>query len=543
MLPTRRHARAGAPIVEDAVTRPRTGMGACSGRRGPAAHAWLLLVLAAGCGTDHCAAGQVVALRLGAPTGKRISALHFAVNAPFSQSGFAIGVQRRQDDFERALQDSGVRAIRFPGGNDVYFYLAEGREPTVRLAHAIGDWSIRDDYEPCSHYVTLDELAAFCRRSGVALIYQLPCLFYLDGETPRAIVGNALCATTPELFDRPRIAEGVGYGMGIVRRLRELDAPVAAWELGNEEFAHCSPQDYAEVATAYTREIRALDSETPILVEGMGENVGSLVPALRDAGLLDRRISFRVHYPFGNWPGPPDKQHNGDPAALLSGDVRFDRWLDVFLEGCRGIGLERPAVSVSETTVLKFEEGYWDPYAVIGTHAHALLYAWNWMTLLERPEVDLAAFHDLDSPYFGILRYNVAFDWAAHRFAWLDGTAVADADRVLFEDKYVVSPTGYANGLLSELVGQELVETGVPATQDFRVLASARTAIAVNRGSEPVRLELPFEQAEAEALTADDLASCLPDQFRIGPLAVQPIDGHVAVDIPAWSVAVVRRRA
>jgi hypothetical protein len=489
----------------------------------------------------HCVAEPVVSLKLGAPTGKRVSPLHFAANVPFSQPAFAAGVKRRQDDLQRALQDSGVRAIRFPGGADVYFYLPEGRDLTIRLAHAIGDWSIRDDYEPCSHFVALDEMAAFCRRASVQLIYQLPCLFYLDGETARATIPNDLCKNTPELFDRRRVEEGVAHGMTIVRRLREVDAPVAAWELGNEEFAFCTPEDYTEVALAYIRQIRAIDPETPILVEGMGKHYGSLVPALRGAGLLDSHISFRVHYPFGNWPGPPTKERNGDPAALVAGDVRFDRWLDVFLEGCRGIGLERPSVSVSETTVFKFEEGYWDSYAVVGTHAHALLYAWNWMTLLERPEVDSAVLHDLDSPYFGIMRYDVAFDPATRHFSWLGGETPKQDGGPVFAEQYVVSPTGYANRLLSELAGQELVASGLLPTQGFRVLASAKVVVAVNRAGEAVALEVPFADATGEALTADSLGSCLPGEFRISPLPIEGSGGTVRAAIPPWSVAVIRR--
>jgi len=500
-----------------------------------------LLLLAPGGVATRSAGQEVIRLQVGAPTGKRVSPLHFAVNAPFSQSGFALGVKERRPEFRRALRDSGVRAIRFPGGGDAYFYLPEGRPQTVALAHAIGDWSIRDDYEPCSHYVSLEELTAFCRWASQQLIYQLPCLFYLDGQTPRAIIPNDLCKVTPTLFDQKRIAEGVAYGMGVVRRLRRLGAPVAAWELGNEEFGFCQPEDYAEVAAAYVREIRKLDRKTPILVEGMGANVEPLARSSSGTGLLDSHVSFRVHYPFGNWPGPPSKDRNGDAAALVLGDVRFDRWLDVFLEGCRKIGLERPTVSVSETMVFKFDGDYWDPYAVIGTQAHALLYAWNWMTLLERPEVNLAAFHDLDSPYFGILRYDVGFDRTTRHFAWLGGEPPGPNTTAAFPRRYMTSPTGLANQLLSELAGEELLAVSVAPSEQLRLLASARRVVAVNRSPEPVRLAAPFARASGAALTADALDSCLPGQFRLGPLPTKAVEGRTLAMVPAWSVAVVRR--
>lgn len=480
-------------------------------------------------------------LQLGGPTGKRLSALHFAVVTPFSQSGFAVGVQERPRDLRRALEESGVRALRFPGGNDVYFYLPEGREQTVRLAHAEGDWSIRDDFEPASHWVSLEQLATFARDAGLQLIYQLPALTYLDGDTPRAIIPNEPCKATPSLFDRPRVEEGVAYGMRIVRRLRELRAPVAAWEIGNEEFALCSPADYAQVAAAYAREIRRLEPKTPILVEGMGANAETLIPALRAVGAMDEGISFRVHYPFGNWPGPPGKDRSADAGAFVLGDVRFERWLLGFAEGCSKLGVPWRRASVTETMVFRFQEGYWDPYALIATHAHALLYAWNWMTLLERPEVDMATFHDLDSPYFGLLRYNVGFEAKTRHFSWLTG----GGDRGLtprFERQYVVSPTGLANRLLAELAGEELVATNLKPTVQLRALASARRVVIVNRSAQAVAVSVPFARAGASALTADALESCLPGSFRVAPLGTRQEAGRTEVAVPAWSVVVVRKQ-
>ncbi|NCQ28266.1 MAG: hypothetical protein GW802_12645, partial [Armatimonadetes bacterium] len=62
----------------------------------------------------------------------------------------------------------------------------------------------------------------------------------------------------------------VAYGMGIVRRLRRLEAPVALWELGNEEFAHCQAADYAKVTAGYVQALRTEDPKTPVTVVAMG---------------------------------------------------------------------------------------------------------------------------------------------------------------------------------------------------------------------------------------------------------------------------------
>ena len=153
----------------------------------------------------------------------------------------------------------------------------------------------------------------------------------------------------------------------------------------------------------------------------------------------------------------------------------------------------------------------------------------------------MAAFHDLDSPYFGILRYDVAFDPATRCFLWLGGPAPEAGAGPIFAGEYVTSPTGRANRLLSELAGEDLVATNIAPTQEFRVIASSRVVAAVNRSAEEVRLAVPFAQAEGDALTADGLGACLPGEFRVGPLQVETGGGRCVAAIPPCSVAVVRR--
>ncbi len=478
--------------------------------------------------------------RPGAPIGKLISSLHFAANAHFYDPGIAVGVTERQHEFARALRDSGIRALRFPGGCTVYYYFPESPEASLQLVRTVSYGDFREA-GPLSHFVTLEQLATFARQAQIALIYQLPCLFYLDGDTPRAIVQSKLSDRDPSLFDRKRVDEGVAYGLSIVRRLRELQAPVGAWELGNEEFAWCEAADYGEAAEAYAQAIREVDPDAPILVEGMGGTLPAVAPFLREGGLLSQGASLRVHHIFGNWPGSPRPAQNADPAAFVSGDVRFDRWLDVYAEQMSDLGLDSVPVSVSETMVFKHEEGYWDPYAMIGTHAHALLYAWNWMVLLASPEVDIAVFHDLESPYFGMLRYNVGFDRENRHFVWLLQDEEQPELDPKFEDQYVLSPTGCANRLLGELAGEELVTTNLTPSPTVRALASRERIVIVNRSEETIHLRAAFPRATAQALTADSLGACLPGTYRIGRIKTRSWGESTLAAIPPWSVAVVRR--
>lgn len=476
-----------------------------------------------------------IILQIGQPTGKIVTPLHFGANVEFFRPGLAAGVTYQQRAFAEALRASGVRALRFPGGNAAYYYLPESRDLTMKLAHATGHWEFRENSASNNHFVTLEQLAAFCRDANVKLIYQLPCLFYLDGQTPRAIIRSKL-ADKAKNYDHDRIDEGVAYGVQIIRRLRKLKAPVAAWELGNEEFALCSVKDYARVVAAYTKRIRQVDPDTPIIAVGM-KWMTPLVEQLKREGMIRKIHSFQVHYPFGNWPQPGSPDQRSDAALFAMGNLKMKRFLDAVQAAKRKLGIAQMPTSITETTTMRFQA--WDVHAIIGTHAHALCYAWNWMTLLERPEVDMAVFHDLETPFFGMLRYDAGFDARTRRFVWLSAAQDPAVFARRFPREYVLSPTGCANCLLAGLIGEELVTTNIKTTRKLRALASRNRVLLVNRSGKVIRIDVPFARASAKALTADSLDSCLPGTFGIRALAVRASDGRCVVDVPPWSVCAV----
>ncbi len=495
------------------------------------------------------AAPPVLELRLGQPTGKSVTPLLFGVNAEFFRPGLADGVRSRRREFAAALQGSGVGAIRFPGGNAAYYYLPESRELTLELAHKAGHWEFRENAPPNNRFTRLEDLAAFATEARVRLIYQLPCLFYLDGDRPRALIRSKLSEKAGN-YDRDRVAEGVAWGLAIVKRLRALKAPIAAWEVGNEEFALCSPRDYARVAMAYLRALKRIDPGTPVFLVGMGKEwLPGLVPPLRRARVLDAVSAFQVHYPFGNWPGPGSPDRRGNPAALAAGDLKIEKYLRAAVEGRRKLGIQAKQIAVTETMVLRHR--LWNPAVVVPTFGHALCYAWNWLALIESPPVPVAVFHDLETPFFGMLRYDVGFDAERKRFVWLEaarGTARLDP---VFPREYVLSPTGYANRLLAGLSGGALLRTNIPTTPDFRLAATRDCVVAVNRGATPRRLGVPFQQATAESLVADGLDACLPGQYRYrtpapiigsGTLAKPqtPRSARLVFELPAYSVTRVR---
>ena len=506
-----------------------------------------LLLLAACSGPDATAPADIE-LRLGGPTGKVISPLHFGANIEFSRPGVFAGTlpasdpRSKRKEFAAALRQSGVRALRLPGGNAAYYYLPESRELSMTLAHAIGHWEFRDGNPACRDFVTLESLASFCREHGIALIYQLPVLFHLDGLTPRATIPSRYSKKAKN-YDRDRIEAGADYAASVARRLLDLKAPVAAWELGNEEFAHCGATDYARIAAAIAERVHKLDPATPIVAVGMGKEwLPECVGELRRLGALHLVRSFNAHYPFGHWPGPPTPADRANPIPFALGDVRIERWLDAASKGRRTLGIPHAPIAVTETMVFRHKS--WEPTPLVPTHAHALLYAWNWMAMLADPRCDMAVFHDLETTFFGMMRFDVGYDAATRRFVWLAGAKPGQKLR-RFPKQYVLSPTCAASRLLARLAGGRLRQvTLTPPDPTTRAIAGEtndgrRVILVVRRSAESATLALPgLRIARADALTADGLGAALPGHFRVTRLT--PLGRRRdKTRLPPWSVTAI----
>ncbi|HOS92634.1 MAG TPA: hypothetical protein PLQ54_04935 [Armatimonadota bacterium] len=495
------------------------------------------LLAAAALSVGMAASATVVELGLGPPGRKVLSAAHFGANAEFFRPDLYFGTLPADDPrstraaFVEALHRSGIRSLRFPAGNPSYYYLAESAPLTMELAHATGHWEYVDSSPGSAGFVSLESLCSLAREAGIGLIYELPVLFHLDGATtPRATIRSSLSDVAGN-YDRDRIEDCVAYGCGVIRRLRALGAPVLAWELGNEEFALCEAGDYRRLCEAYIPAIRRLDAKTPIVAVGMGA-FGSALAGVSGVDALN------AHYPFGNWPGPPSADRRGDAAAFAGGDLCMDRWLG------SPAGWRRSATpwAVSETMVMHHE--FWDPSAVVTTQAHALTYARNWMTLLEHPGCTMAVFHDLATPYFGMMRFNVGYDAVAGQFGWLAADALPGPWTRTFPMEYVLSPTCLANRMLSTLEGARVTPVGLrPDVPEARFTAGVlpdgtRRLVGVNWSAEPLGLCLRVRgKVRAEVLTATTLAAKLPEEFGVSALPVEPsANGGWVLTVPGESV-------
>jgi len=180
----------------------------------------------------------------------------------------------------------------------------------------------------------------------------------------------------------------------------------------------------------------------------------------------------------------------------------------------------------------------WNPHAVVCTHAHGLVYAWNWQDLLAHPLCDIAVYHDLGTPFFGMMRYDAGFDAERKMFVWLK-RAKPEQELTRFPEQYVLSPTGYANQLLSKLIGSRVCSTtGLAPRATQRAIAGRSddgriVLVAVNRSPEEQAIVVRGAAfTQTTTLTADSLGAALPEQFR---LTKSTVTGS-AIALPPWSV-------
>ena len=349
-------------------------------------------------------------------------------------------------------------------------------------------------------------------------------LFHLDKGKPQAAIHSAFSKHAKN-YDHDRIEAQADYAAAIVRRLLKLRAPVTVWELGKRGIG---PLRRVTMPGWRPPSLSRFASSTPRLPlspwawarEWLAECVGEL----RRQEALKHIDSFNAHYPFGTWPGPRTPDERTSPLALVRGDVLFRPLVRRGKYTKKELGIASPSMAVTETMVFKFGAPYWEPFNLIGTQAHALRYAWNWITLLADPRCNIAAFHDLETTFFGMLRYNVGYDAAARRFVWLDG-AKPDHKLTRFPEQYVLSPTCAANRMLSSLVDHRVgLATIRPEDPSLRILWGADQSGGRPGGSgqplepEQNRIVSRNDARRGESLTAEDLGSVLPGKYNIASL-------------------------
>jgi hypothetical protein len=497
---------------------------------------------------------------------KRVKPFDLGVNLPFWFPGVydgtlpddAPGSQRKA--YITALQQAGVGSVRFPGGTNSHFYLLEGPQFTRKLVRMLAphESNVNDDW-PKGHDPAWPNVLETMRAAGIKIIYQLNTSFYVDDA------GNIRPICDSKFTRSSGLADGLNHATDAAAALARLfergvlhPGDVDYWEIGNEEFAKMTMQQYADIVTAFTRVLHQYDPLTPICYTGHW----AIEPLLEQSSVMGQLTGKTFHYPYSNWPKPDPAIATADYASFALVDVGFTRSLDRFVsqqqQGQLPASLKR---SITETGVYK----YWtyDPFRMTCSFAHALAFASNWPELMSHPAMDLAVFHDLESPFFGMLMYHVQFSNVSRQWEWmppnvapqivddnLEGGAKARR-KAQYPRQYVAMPTAHVMAMLSKFRG---AQTQLMHQQPGHVISQAMIGLDGSRcllfvacpGDEPVRLKMAWpvdwpmpDGGTWRMLDSDALEAVLDTEYRQNELpAPLPENKQLDVLLPPRSVHV-----
>lgn len=493
-----------------------------------------------------------------------VTPLHLGVNTAFWFPGLYYGTlpthnpESHREAFIESLQQAGIRAVRFPGGTTSHFYLTEGKDVTDELLLSLDGVGNVSSAWPKGHYPRWEDYRETMREAGMAIIYQLNTSFYVDEKGKLRPICDSKFTKASGLADGEEHYEEAASALA---RLFDKGVfqpgDVDYWEIGNEEFAKMTVEQYARIVAAYTRVLKQYDPETPICYTGHWE-IESL---LEEEGVLDMLKGKTFHYPFSQWPGPQQPHNTAEYTSFAHTDMGITRSLDRFMakvnSGELPAHLKR---SISETGVYK----YWkyDPFRMTCSFAHALAYANNWPQLMSHPIVDQAIYHELESPFFGQIMYHAEFHPVLREWEWLDPEVkpqVLDTDpeggakarqRIRKPEDFTSMPTTRVMAMLSQFEGADAL-----LMKSTSAHALGQAMIGRDKGrfllflSSPddypvgVRMTWPEGWPQPESgswrlLDADSVAAALDTEYREREIpAPLPVNGRLEVVLPPYSVS------
>ncbi len=470
-------------------------------------------------------------VRLAVDPGKTLSkptAFHFGAN--FDSANFpgvyygslpASAPGSKRAEFIDFLKKSNLRSARYPGGTASHWLLPESREASQKLMKL----SRKRDTPKLTGW---REFRDTMKEAGVKIIYQLNTSFFLDenGEI-RAIDATRFPKEAKLDVSRGRYAEAAAalernFQTGVFK-----PGDVDYWELGNEDYAYMSTEQYVKVCRAFIPVIAKHDPGRAICVSGMK---GLEEELKKYPEIWEKITGVAVHYPYGSWPRPTPTHMTADYCSFANADVNFPKNLAGRASAKK--------ITVSETSVYNLFT--YDSFRMQPSFAMGLAIAGNWPKLLNRPEVDMAVFHDFESIYFGLAFFDVSFSETGRVYKWLDGQPApplrtsgpawyvdpspANSNKY-FPMQYVDSPGLRTLGMLSAFSGGELYtvkaesEFGSAAGYLAGTDATGKPAVFASNPLEvPVLLRLDYPGFPAKCrmrrLNADSFGAALAGEYR-----------------------------
>ena len=370
-------------------------------------------------------------------------------------------------EFIKHLKQAGIRTIRFPGGTPSHWYPAGYPKQNHELL------VIKDQHNKQQHHSTYPhghvpqwlDVHDTLKEAHIKIIYQLNTSTFVDDQ------GNIKPVLENKFTRRLGIADGKDHLEEATAALtRDFEKGIFAkgqvdvWELGNEEHAKMTAQQYASIANAYTRILMKYDPNTPVCISG---NWHKKVLLHVDKDVVKHLTATTSHYPFSQWPRPNPIQATSDLKQMAQGHVGMPKNCQHYAQQVAlGSYPKHMKLAVTETGIYKYFA--YDPFKVTASYAHALCFAGNWPELISEPIVNMAVLHDLESPFFGSLMYNVKFKPNLRQFDWIDLNEVppvknnkpmpgAELKKTFyFPNTYVPMSITRVTAMLSQMVGSKI---------------------------------------------------------------------------------------
>ena len=476
---------------------------------------------------------------------KLLQETNFCYNAPFHYAGIYYGVKPETDplstrkDFKEALSTAGTKSLRFPGGLPCHQYFIEGEEKTAELynmteANKGGLYNPNDSNN--RYYTDFYEFLDFCEESNIEPIFQVNTSFYVDPDTQKihAICKNWYMAEPDgtyktELYDRDRFEEAAeSFGKNIDKMLAAGHS-IKYWEFGNEDFAtlnylktdltaegNPAEDNYVKIVTLMIRVLKEKIPDAVIIATGGFPN---LEEKLLQAGVLEDVDYISSHYPFAYWITPDAANKNDLTTLLEKNEMGFVTNSNVSTGN---------KLCTTETSVWRFES--WDAGVMQNTFAMALNTAHQWGELLFETPWKISVLHDLESPFFGFVLYDMKFNpqnrWLLYSNSELATEAEDVPEDYNFLKSYHVTPAAKAVKILGNHCGGAVLDPG--QTSEFSqvsVFCSERdgkiTVTAVNKLSEakPISISfsnitLPGQTVQAEVLSSENIGAILEREYQ-----------------------------
>ncbi len=394
---------------------------------------------------------------------RTISSLMLGANQPFNMAGLYYGTlpashpESRRGDFRKALLESGIKAIRFPGGTDANLFLLDADAP---MRDVLGLRFIPEGHKNVwtSPWSFLD----FCREARIEPIYQLNTVLYTDGTRVYSLADTREKKVwgVPGVALDPSKREPAARAVeSLVRQVAERGFLVRHWEMGNEEYGHpvLDATDYADIATRFARAVRRADPKARVWITlgdnalGKPESDGSrwaetLLSRLAQTELSkDPQVGFTLHY---SW-----------KAIVEAAAQRVAR---------HGF---TPRFAVTEYH-LAGNGPYWDLSPRFG---YALELAKYLIAMAPDPRIDILCIHDLVSQNFGIIHYNQKSYGFPDMRTWDPSLG------------YQLMPSACVMGLFANLIGGTCLIEAPPASDRLVVVKGPeRHILAVNTATTPL---------------------------------------------------------